>query len=389
MAEMTPEEEALYALHWNVPRSELSMAAQLEYDRLRPAWERGEARPAAGQLEAARLAWERRHPPETHEPRDPRPVTRTGGDGPAVNGDEIRYVRFPRSAGYDASQVKDLLNRVAAELDAGRPAGPLIASAAFQRGYWPDYYYAGAVDWFLEQLRRREDQAELARMNADPWRDLATEDYSIRSTPFRPSQRVAAPSRQECKDAWRDFGQQPGTRLSWVRTGARRRELRTAGQQTVASLRNGRPTTLSAGGRTFTWKRAPSSSLPGIAETISRDRPGEAAHMIGQAPEKDPWLWQLLDETGTPILYHGYYWGAGDYIKFPGRRWLWFPVRGTKRANAIMTAVDQAGNKVARYRLVRNKIVEITVHPGQQLTDELALAIVLSAPWLSARFSSS
>ncbi len=76
MAEMTPEQEALYALNWNVPRSELPMAAQLEYDRLRPAWEQGEARPAAGQPEAARLAWERRHPPEAHEPPDPRPVAR-------------------------------------------------------------------------------------------------------------------------------------------------------------------------------------------------------------------------------------------------------------------------------------------------------------------------
>lgn len=58
MAKLTPELEALYALQWNVPRSELSVAAQLEYDRLRPRWERGEARPADGQLEAARLAWE-------------------------------------------------------------------------------------------------------------------------------------------------------------------------------------------------------------------------------------------------------------------------------------------------------------------------------------------
>jgi hypothetical protein len=55
---MAPEQEALYALQWNVPRSELSVAAQLEYDRLVPAWERGEVRPAAGELEAARLTWE-------------------------------------------------------------------------------------------------------------------------------------------------------------------------------------------------------------------------------------------------------------------------------------------------------------------------------------------
>ena len=50
-AEMTPEQEALYALQWNVPRSELSMAAQIEYDRLRPAWERGEDRPTAEEAE--------------------------------------------------------------------------------------------------------------------------------------------------------------------------------------------------------------------------------------------------------------------------------------------------------------------------------------------------
>ena len=48
-------------------------------------------------------------------------------------------------------------------------------------------------------------------------------------------------------------------------------------------------------------------------------------------------------------------------------------------------------DKVARYRLVRGqsrfrKTTEITVHPDQQLTDELALAIAASAPWLSSYF---
>jgi hypothetical protein len=34
MSKMTPEQEARYALGFNVARSGLSMAAQLEYDRL-------------------------------------------------------------------------------------------------------------------------------------------------------------------------------------------------------------------------------------------------------------------------------------------------------------------------------------------------------------------
>ena len=84
---------------------------------------------------------------------------------------------------------------------------------------------------------------------------------------------------------------------------------------------------------------------------------------------------------------------AAASISFPDRRWLRFPVRGTGGANAIMTAVDEAGNSVARYRLIgpgfipnlRN--VEISVHPGWELTDELVLAIAISAPWLGLHFA--
>lgn len=89
---------------------------------------------------------------------------------------------------------------------------------------------------------------------------------------------------------------------------------------------------------------------------------------------------------------------AGACITFPDQRWLRFPVRGAGfgdqgRKNAIMTAVDQAGNKIARYRIIgkgRSPLgtVEITIHPGQPLTDELALAIAISPPWLSSYFSS-
>jgi hypothetical protein len=60
-----------------------------------------------------------------------------------------------------------------------------------------------------------------------------------------------------------------------------------------------------------------------------------------------------------------------------------------------MTAVDQAGNRVARYRksttrdLPRERPpVEITVHPDRKLTDELVLAIAISADWLESYFHS-
>jgi hypothetical protein len=57
-----------------------------------------------------------------------------------------------------------------------------------------------------------------------------------------------------------------------------------------------------------------------------------------------------------------------------------------------MTAVDEAGNSVVRYRIggwdtIGRSVVEITVHPGRQLTNELVLAIAISAPWLGSYFS--
>lgn len=103
-----------------------------------------------------------------------------------------------------------------------------------------------------------------------------------------------------------------------------------------------------------------------------------------------------MDERGTPILYTGgrnYDFWAGAWIMFPDQRWLRFLVRRTREENAIMTTVDQAGNSVARYRIVRKggrqitsfsptDSVEIIVHPGRKVTDQLALALAISIGWL-------
>jgi hypothetical protein len=49
MAKWTPEQEALYALQWDLPRSDLSMAVQVEYDRLKADRERSGIMPAAAE----------------------------------------------------------------------------------------------------------------------------------------------------------------------------------------------------------------------------------------------------------------------------------------------------------------------------------------------------
>lgn len=140
---------------------------------------------------------------------------------------------------------------------------------------------------------------------------------------------------------------------------------------------------------------AAEAPLPAANAPRSRNRQAKASSQNPSRADRAllSGLSEFLDETGMPVLYTSgrhYVRQAGGRITFPDQRWLWFPVRGTSSPNAIMTAVDQAGNKVARYR-VTGKLglqyrMEITVHPGQQLTDELALAIMVSAPWLWSYF---
>ena len=571
MMGMSPEQEALYALHWNVPRSELSMTAQLEYDRLRPAWERGEVRLASEELEAARRAWEREHTAEAKaltrftdaEKTNPRldrsipwiviafgiiclilgglfaaaknsghnvvaTVTHQGpcsssadtctvnvvynangsqvsavmqgvpssdlygppshrllninydsGDeanpttndmpdavwigflaggaailgigiwmrlwqsaykreraaaparwasastaapaavtppapnqphpsGPArlaerdargtvfastaehppkardqrgswaapspgryarpMTGDQVRGTIFLTvGGGYDKAEVDDLLRSVAAELDSGRPVEQLIAKATFRTR--KNGYDADAVDWFIEQFLLRPGFFELAARSADPWRDLGVVAQFTRSEVGDLAEGSAEPSRlalreyfaEDCRKAWHDFDQQPGVHLRWAGAGIARRELHTMEAQTIASRRDGWSTTITAGGRSFTLKRT------GV----------------------------LVDETGIPVLYtsgKNFNHRARASISFPDQRWLRFLVRGTSRADSVMTAVDEAGNKVARYRIIdqgftlRRNDVEITVHPDWQLTEELMLAITISAPWLHSYF---
>jgi len=224
MATMTPAQEALYALHWNVPRSELSLAAQLEYDRRRPGWERGETRPATGELEAARLAWE---------------ASRARGTARPVTGDEIRDTTFLIViGGYDMAQVDDLLRSVAAEIDADRPIEPLIKNVSFRKSGLKNGYDVQAIDWFLEQLRL--DHRNPAGMNQDPWRDLAvtaqftrTEIGDLAGATTRKARReLQQYYAEKCRKArGRDFEELPGVRLRWEWTGVTRRELRTQDKQ--------------------------------------------------------------------------------------------------------------------------------------------------------------
>jgi DivIVA domain-containing protein len=368
-------------------------------------------------VEAARLAWEREHP-SADERRDSLLVTRPGRYDRLVTGGKIRDTTFLTGGlGYDIAQVDDLLRRVAEELDAGRPVEPLIRSAIFQMA--ADGYDIGAVDWFLGQLLLRPRLSEPAELSADPWRGLGVTAQFTRSGASNSAQRSARQSRrtpdryyaEECWEAWHEFDKQPGMylRLGWV--GISRRELLTMEMQTIASMRGrmsetmGWPPsqqriTISIGGKSFTFKktRFHQSPSPDMAQIITRSSRDFDGHFAANMRDDLGWrvldVKELVDEAGIPVLYtSGNHWNRSAHasISFPGQRWLRFPVRGIRRLEAIMTAVDEAGNSVVRYRIIpqsslRRGIVEITVHPGWELTDELVLAIAISAPWLNSYF---
>src|SRR5690242_39829 len=119
--------------------------------------------------------------------------------------------------GYDVAQVDDLLRHIAAEIDADRPIEPLIENARFQaRG--KQLHDIDAVDWFLGQLLLHERHPEMAGTSGDPWRDLGVAQ-PLRSEVNAPAKLPAIQEwlasgkhfREECENAWREFGQQPGT----------------------------------------------------------------------------------------------------------------------------------------------------------------------------------
>jgi DivIVA domain-containing protein len=344
-----------------------------------------------------------------------------------VNGNEVRRLIFPRTGGYETAAVDELLDRVATELDAGRPVAHLIEDATFPRqsmqlrgGLVPrGGYDCAAVDWVLSQLRRQDDP----EARADPWRNLPAWRYSMASLDASAAE-LAGPARRgaaraarvraakdyarECAEACRDFGAQPGAQFSLVKTGVARSELRTAEQYALVSVRTVPARIFDRDGRTYRLSRVKAAQWPAVAAEIGDERPGSPAHLprtelaprtgTEAARRKDPvarkdWsLKSLADRAGLPVLYTG---GghidrtAGGYVQFPGRRWLRFPVRGTERSNAIMTAVDQAGRQVARYMIADRRAIDITVHPDQQLTDELILTLALTARWVSSFFDSS
>jgi hypothetical protein len=69
-----------------------------------------------------------------------------------------------------------------------------------------------------------------------------------------------------------------------------------------------------------------------------------------------------------------------------GGRWLRFPVRGTTRGNAVMTAVDQTETEVMWFRIAESKSVEVVISPDRSVTPEVLCAVTIASPLIGYYF---
>ena len=140
-----------------------------------------------------------------------------------MDGDQLRRTWFcPPSAGqrgYRAQDVDDLVNRVAAELDVGRPVGPLVENATLRKRERGRRYDVYAVDWLLGQFLLQPGQFGPAGIGDDPWRgvpvaQLAPDGVSGGPVPryswIMSSRRQSRASfARQCDRTWLDFDQLP------------------------------------------------------------------------------------------------------------------------------------------------------------------------------------
>jgi hypothetical protein len=102
---------------------------------------------------------------------------------------------------------------------------------------------------------------------------------------------------------------------------------------------------------------------------------------------------ELVDDQTNEVVFYkcsqNVYRRADALIAYDDRRRLGFPVRGTSRANVIVSAVDESGTSVARFRSTDpwHLGVDIMISPTTKLNDDLKLVVALAAPMVVSYFS--
>lgn len=174
---------------------------------------------------------------------------------------------------------------------------------------------------------------------------------------------------EECNEAWQAFAELPGQHLSWHQAARWVSEVVT---------RDGRLLATVEGLSLFPpW--------PLLPRPPRRVKIGQNTYRVKgrlmNAYVTTPDGLTILSFTGTKNFdLH-----ARAVAHLSDGQSLRFPVQGTSKLNAVMTATDDAGRPVFRIRKVRNirpeqgrkKVVEILVEPDRRITPELLLVMAM------------
>ena len=294
-----------------------------------------------------------------------------------MHGADVRRVTFLKAArwgypaGYPVEAVDDALNAAADALDFGRP----VQMGRISRSPRSGYYDSDAVDCFFREL---EQSAPLLAQGLKPttggwyegfvtnamWRLEPQEDERLGGATVAESpEQIRKRLEQECKEAWERFPEHLGTHMKLHRVGSRGWELtRHEDGVALASSKKG-------------WWAIP--------EHVTQvELNGDIYRRSRTFPLGRPYRWVNV-ETKVPILR-----GAGSNFNrrarlamdLPDGRRLRLPVRGTFPGNAVMTAVDDRGDRVARFRSARGSGIEVVVAPHVPITTELLLVVAATSP---------
>jgi hypothetical protein len=188
----------------------------------------------------------------------------------------------------------------------------------------------------------------------------------------------------ECDEAWKSFPELPGEHLRWHQTAP------WLSQRSEIATQDGRVLAIVEGVRLF--------PIPGnMPRPPRRVTIGQVTYQVtgrvfgARVTAPDGVI--ILSFTGTKHFARQ----ARAVAHMSDGRSVRFPVQGTSKSNAVMTATDDAGSPVFRLRRVRNagpgghrkKAVEILVEPGRQTTPEMLLIMATGYYNLSTFFDRS
>lgn len=193
------------------------------------------------------------------------------------------------------------------------------------------------------------------------WRLAPPEDSRlVGATASEPPEQILKRLEQQCNEAWDQFPELAGTHLKLRQVSSRGWEL-TRSEDALA----------------LASSKGASGAIPAQVEISGATYKRSRTFHIWQS-----YQW-LNVETRASILR-----GAGlnfDHrarmaMELPDGRRFRFPVRGTSLANAVMTAVDDKGDRIARFRSARGSGFEVVVAPHVPITTELLLIVAASSP---------